>query len=173
MQRVDRWLGAAISAFAVAVLWSSSSFPNVPGQKLGASTLPTIVGAVLLVCVVLLMLRSRSGARYARQAEETRRAAAAAEKNPLLAGLPDVDASAERILPAVGILASIGLYIAASDSLGYLLVAPVCLLIAQLSLRVRLLPAIGWALLATVAVHLAFYKLLKVPLPWGLLPPLY
>ena len=32
-----------IAALAVAVLWSARSFPNVPGQKLGASTLPTIV----------------------------------------------------------------------------------------------------------------------------------
>ena len=173
MQRIDRWVGAAIGALAVAVLWSSRSFPDVPGQKLGASTLPTIVGACLLVCGVLLMLRSRSAARYARQAEAERQAAAAAAKNPLLADLAEVDTSAEHIAPALGILAAIGLYIAASDALGYLLVAPVCLLIAQVSLRVRLLPAIGWALLATVAVHLAFYKLLKVPLPWGLLPPLY
>jgi putative tricarboxylic transport membrane protein len=29
--------------------------------------------------------------------------------------------------------------------------------------------AIGWSLVASLAVHLAFYKLLKVPLPWGLL----
>lgn len=173
MQRIDRWLGAAIAAFAVAVLWSSRSFPNVPGQKLGASTLPTIVGAGLLVCGLLLMLRSWSAARYARQAEEARAKAASTAKNPLLADLPGVDSSAEQIAPALGILAAIGLYIAAADTLGYLLVAPVCLLIAQLSLRVRLLPAIGWALLATIAVHLAFYKLLKVPLPWGLLPPLY
>lgn len=173
MQRIDRWVGAAIAVLAIAVLWTSHSFPDVPGQKLGASTLPTIVGACLLVCGALLMLRSRSAARYAQEEEAARQVAAATAKNPLLAHLADVDASAEQIAPALGMLAAIGLYIAAADTLGYLLVAPVCLLIAQLSLRVKLLPAIGWAVLATLAVHLAFYKLLKVPLPWGLLPPLY
>ncbi len=28
---------------------------------------------------------------------------------------------------------------------------------------------LGVALIATLAIHTAFYKLLKVPLPWGLL----
>jgi len=38
---------------------------------------------------------------------------------------------------------------------------------------VRWLPALLWALGGTVVVHLAFYKLLRVPLPWGWIPPLY
>ena len=28
-------------------------------------------------------------------------------------------------------------------------------------------------IVAALAVHLAFYKLLKVPLPWGIVPVLY
>ena len=166
MQQVDRWVGTGIAALAVAVLWSSSSFPDVPGQKLGASTLPMIIGAALLLCGLLLVLRSWSAARYAALA-------APAVHNPLLPDLPAPDESAERIAPALGILAAIALYIVAADTLGYLLVAPVSLLIAQVSLRVKWLPAIGWSLLATAVVHLAFYKLLKVPLPWGLVPVLY
>jgi putative tricarboxylic transport membrane protein len=27
------------------------------------------------------------------------------------------------------------------------------------------------AVLATIAIHLAFYKALRIPLPWGLLEP--
>jgi putative tricarboxylic transport membrane protein len=166
MRQADRWVGAGTAALAVAVLWSSSSFPNVPGQKLGASTLPLIIGAALLVCGLLLVLRSLSAARYVKRV-------APVVHNPLLPDLPAPDESAEQIAPALGILAAIALYIVAADSLGYLLVAPVSLLIAQVSLRVKWLPAIGWALVATVVVHLAFYKLLKVPLPWGLVPVLY
>ena len=37
----------------------------------------------------------------------------------------------------------------------------------------QLLPALGWALVGTLVVHLVFYKLLRVPLPWGVLPPWY
>jgi putative tricarboxylic transport membrane protein len=30
-----------------------------------------------------------------------------------------------------------------------------------------------WAIGGTLVVHLAFYKLLRVPLPWGPLTPFY
>ncbi|EFK97786.1 hypothetical protein LDC_0157, partial [sediment metagenome] len=50
MRRTDRWVGLGLAALALAVLWSSRSFPSVPGQKLGAGFLPTIVGAGLLLC---------------------------------------------------------------------------------------------------------------------------
>jgi putative tricarboxylic transport membrane protein len=37
------------------------------------------------------------------------------------------------------------------------------------SLRVRLAVALVVALATTLAFHWAFYKLLRVPLPWGVL----
>ncbi len=153
MRTVDRAVGAAIALLGVAVFWSSRSFPNVPGQKLGASTLPGIVGAALALCGLLLLLRS------ARAASD--------------AGSGDAPAARERIAPAIGVLASIVLYLAASDTLGYLLVAPLSLLLALRSLEVGWARAIAWAIVASLAVHLAFYKLLKVPLPWGVVPVLY
>jgi putative tricarboxylic transport membrane protein len=152
MRAVDRAVGAAIALLGVAVYLSSRSFPNVPGQKLGASTLPGIVGAALALCGLLLVLRSLRAAYDAGGGEP---------------------AASERIAPAIGILASIGLYLAASDALGYLLVAPLALLVALRSLQVGWARAIGWAIVASLAVHLAFYKLLKVPLPWGVVPVLY
>ena len=55
------------------------------------------------------------------------------------------------------------------DTLGFHITATALLLLWS-----RLLGASWWLALptsvfATVAIHLAFYKLLKVPLPWGLL----
>jgi putative tricarboxylic transport membrane protein len=152
VRSIDRWVGAALALLAAAVYWTARSFPNVPGQKLGASTLPVMVAAGLFACGLLLVVRSTRAARYRASAEP---------------------AAEERIGPAIGILASIALYVVASDTLGYLLVAPVSLLIAQRALRVRWPTAIGWSIVATLAVHLAFYKLLKVPLPWGIVPVLY
>jgi len=38
-------------------------------------------------------------------------------------------------------------------------------------LRVRPLRALALGLVMTLLIHYAFYKLLKVPLPWGLLQP--
>ena len=152
MQRTDRWLGAVIIALGVAVYVSSRSFPNVPGQKLGASTLPGIVAAGLALCGLLLMMRSLRRSAY-----------------PAVA--PEV--VAERRAPALGILAAIGLYLIASDTLGYLLTAPLCLLMAMRALSVGWRRALPASLIAALAVHVAFYKLLKVPLPWGVFPVLY
>ncbi|HYF61010.1 MAG TPA: tripartite tricarboxylate transporter TctB family protein [Burkholderiaceae bacterium] len=151
LRTVDRRVGVAIAALAVAVLWTSRSFPNVPGQKLGASTLPGFVGAALLACGLLLVLRSRPGRHYGE----------------------DEPRDAERIAPAFGIVAAIVLYLLASDPLGYPVAAPLALMVAFASLRVSPPKAAAWAIGASIAVHVAFYKLLKVPLPWGPLPPLY
>ena len=151
LRAVDRAVGAAIALLGVAVYLSSRSFPNVPGQKLGASTLPGIVGAALAVCGLLLVARSILAAYDS------------------AGGL----AASERIAPAIGIVTSIALYLAASDTLGYLLVAPLALLVALRSLQVGWARAIAWAIVASLVVHLAFYKLLKVPLPWGVVPVLY
>ncbi len=153
MRTVDRAVGAAIALLAVAVFWSSRSFPNVPGQKLGASTLPGIVAVGLFVCGLLLVLRSMSASRYAPASDEP--------------------AQRERIAPAFGILASIVLYVAASDAVGYLIVAPLSLIVALRALQVGWGRAIAWSIIASIAVHVSFYKLLKVPLPWGVVPVLY
>ena len=153
MRVVDRAVGAVIALLAVAVFWSSRSFPNVPGQKLGASTLPGIVAVGLFVCGLLLVLRSMSASRYAPASDEP--------------------AERERIAPAFGILASIVLYVAASDAVGYLIVAPLSLIVALRALQVGWGRAIAWSIIASIAVHVSFYKLLKVPLPWGVVPVLY
>jgi putative tricarboxylic transport membrane protein len=40
-------------------------------------------------------------------------------------------------------------------------------------LRVRQLVAVPLAIIMPVVIHLIFYKLLRVPLPWGVLPVLW
>jgi len=58
-------------------------------------------------------------------------------------------------------------YILAADALGFHIVG-----IALLVFWMRLLGA-SWrvaivvGLVATVAIHLSFYKILRIPLPWG------
>lgn len=151
MQGIDRWLGVALAVLGTAVFWTSRSFPAVPGQKVGAGFLPGIVGVGLLLCAVALLLRSTRAAAYA--APEAR--------------------EPERYGPAaVVVLAALG-YILLADLLGFLVVAPLALLAVFLALRVKPLPALAWAVGGSLVVHLAFYKLLRVPLPWGLLKPLY
>ena len=48
-----------------------------------------------------------------------------------------------------------------------------CLAVVFRILGVSWRATLLWALGGTLLVHLAFYKLLRVPLPWGVLRPFY
>jgi putative tricarboxylic transport membrane protein len=158
LQRHDRIIGLLLTLLGAAVFVSARSFPNVPGQKLGAATLPLVVAAGLMICGVALVARGWREARGAGAPGSQRDRPARSEEH---FGAPLV------------ILASIAVYVALSEPVGYLLVAPLSLLIGFRALRVRWGPAIGWSVAVTAFVHLAFYKLLKVPLPWGIVHPFY
>ena len=161
MRRADLWLGALLALLGTAVAWAARGFPAVPGQKVGAGLLPGIVGAALVVCALALVWRS------------TRAAAAAAADDGQAADARPAERPAERYAPALVIVAACIGYIALADVLGFLIVAPPVLLAVFVALGVRLRSALAWALLGTLVVHLAFYKLLRVPLPWGVLRPWY
>jgi len=153
MQRVDRWVGLGLATLALAVLWSGSSFPNVPGQKLGAAFLPMIIGVGLMLCGVALVVRSLRRGAYS-------------EAEPA----PEVE---EHFGSAAVIVGAVLAYILLSERFGFLFIAPLCLLAVFLALRVRWKLAVLCAIGGTLLVHVAFYKLLRVPLPWGPLTPFY
>jgi len=152
VQKIDRWLGLALALLAGAVMWSARAFPVVPGQKVGAGFLPTLVGAGLLLCGLALIVRSLR-ARYA--------------------GDEAVAPGSEHFGSSAVVIAVVVFYILAADWLGFLLVAPLCLLAMFKALRVKAVPALLWAASGTLLIHFAFYKLLRVPLPWGVLRPFY
>lgn len=152
MRTTDRRVGIALAALGLAVLWTARSFPDVPGQKLGASSLPMVVGVGLVLCAIVLVLRSLRGA-----------AVAGVQSPPR-----DEHFGSAAVIVAVALA-----YILLADKVGFLLVAPPLLIAIFVALRVRPGPAIAWAVLGTVVVHVTFYKLLRVPLPWGVLRPFY
>jgi putative tricarboxylic transport membrane protein len=70
------------------------------------------------------------------------------------------------LLPPVLLL----FYVLAVDRLGFLLTAAAIVLAASLTFGARWRLAVPLAIAAPLLVHLVFYKLLRVPLPPGLLP---
>jgi putative tricarboxylic transport membrane protein len=157
VHRTDRRVGLGLALLGALVLWSARGFPNVPGQKLGAAFLPVLIGFGFLLSALALLLRKPVPGAAAGEG---------AADPPSAAGSEHFGSSAVTI-------AAVAVYIAASDAIGFLLVAPPCLLASFLAQRVRLAPAIAWSLGGTLLIHVAFYKLLRVPLPWGVLTPLY
>jgi putative tricarboxylic transport membrane protein len=150
VQSVDRGVGLGLTLLALVVLFTARAFPDVPGQKLGAGFLPMLVGAGLLLCGLALVARSRrapAGSGAAR--------------------------GVEQVLPALVVMAAVAAYITLAERLGFLIVAPLVLLAVFKALRVGWRAALLWAVGGTLVVHVVFYKLLRVPLPWGVLRPFY
>jgi putative tricarboxylic transport membrane protein len=141
--------GAALVALGAVVLWHIQSFPAMPGQKFGPAWFPGLLAVGLVVCGALLV---RSGWRSG---------------DALLtwpAWMGERRAASGVLAVVVGIL----FYVVAVDRLGFHVTG-----VVLLAVWIRLLGA-SWrvtavvALVATLAIHFAFYKALRVPLPWGM-----
>jgi putative tricarboxylic transport membrane protein len=152
MKLNDAVFGLLLMLLGGAVLFAIQGYPKIPGQPVGPALFPGLIAAGLCITGVLLVargIRSRAG-------------------QPWLAW-DDWVRSPRHIAALAVLLASIVFYILAADLLGFLVVAPLILLALFLVLRVRPWHAVGIAIVATLVVHFAFYKLLRVPLPWGVL----
>ena len=142
----DALSGAGLAVLGGVVLWHIQGFPAMPGQKFGPAWFPGMIAVGLLVCGVLLVLRAPSG--------------------PWIA----VPAWTRRARPIAGVASVIGgllFYVLAADWLGFHFTG-----LLLLTLWTRVLGA-GWrmslavSVIATLAIQLSFYKLLRIPLPWG------
>lgn len=150
----DAVFGVVLATLGGAVLVSVQGFPKIPGQSVGPALFPGLIAAGLCVCGLLLILR---GLRE--------RASA-----PWVV-LDDWVRSPRHVLALAVLLGSIVFYIAAAGWLGFLPTAAIILVAMFSVLRVPPLRAVLLAVVVTLVIHFAFYRLLRVPLPWGLLTP--
>jgi putative tricarboxylic transport membrane protein len=152
MKLNDAIFGSVLAALGLAVIFGVQSYPKIPGQQVGPALFPGLIAAGLCVCGVLLIVR---GLRVRAQ-------------EPWIVW-DDWVRSPRHILALAVLLGGIVFYIVAANWLGFLPTA-VLILVSMFSvLRVKPLRAIIIAVIVALVIHFAFYKLLRVPLPWGLL----
>jgi putative tricarboxylic transport membrane protein len=158
----DRFTGAFLIGLGAVAAYAGSRLPPVPGQQVGPNVFPMVVGIGLSLCGLMIMLRW--GHRFEEEAE----ADLAAHVDPELANtqrLGDLAALKALLPPALLVF-----YVFAADTLGFLPCAAAMVFASALALKAPLRLALPLAIAAPAAVHLIFSKLLRVPLPAGLLP---
>jgi putative tricarboxylic transport membrane protein len=121
----------------------------MPGQKFGPAWFPGLIASGLGICGFFLVL---SGVRHG---------------GPWIA-LPEWMFRRRPLAGVASVVGGLLFYILAADALGFHIVG-----IALLVFWMRVLGA-SWRMaivvggVAAVAIHLSFYKILRIPLPWGL-----
>jgi len=122
----------------------------MPGQKFGPAWFPGLIAVGLAVCGALLI------------------AAGLRQPAPWIAAPEWIRSPRAR----AGIAALVGglvLYVLAADALGFHLTGVLLLALWLRALGASWRVTVPVAIIATLVIHLSFYKLLRIPLPWGVL----
>jgi putative tricarboxylic transport membrane protein len=150
MRLSDRVTGIGLMALGAAAAAFGSRLPGVPGQDVGPSVFPMTVGAGLVLCGAMIAF----GIGHAFEAPEEDEG----PPRPWWYGL-------RALLPP----ALLVFYVLAAEPLGFLVTAAIIIGVSAFALGASWRLALPLALLAPFAVHAVFAKLLRVPLPDGLI----
>lgn len=145
--------GTALIALGFAAVVGGWQQPAMPGQDVGPSVFPMVVGSGLVLCGAAIAFG------IGQSFEEEEKEISGAPPRGRYYGL-------RALLPPLLLL----FYVYAIDTLGFLLTAAIVVLAISVALGALARLAVPLALLAPLGVHVVFYKLLRVPLPDGLLP---
>jgi putative tricarboxylic transport membrane protein len=151
----DALWGAVLLLLAAVLLVHVQSFPKIPGQKVGPALFPGLIAVGLAVCALLLVMKGLA----ARKSGASRSWIA-----------PDDWVRSPRHLLAFVLVIGVNVfYILIVDRLGFIPTGVIYLAVLFLVFQVRRTWIVPLAIVITLGIHFAFYKLLKVPLPWGIL----
>ncbi|MBU1358378.1 MAG: tripartite tricarboxylate transporter TctB family protein [Gammaproteobacteria bacterium] len=148
----DSLTGSVLLLLSLAVLWHIQGFPPAPGQDFGPAVFPGLIAAGLALSSLALIWQGLQS------------------KLPwvtIAGGLR----SPQHLAAFFLVIASMVFYILLADRLGFVLCSLLVLTAVQWACGVRPAMALAVAVVGTLVIHTAFYKLLKVPLPWGVLQP--
>ncbi len=156
MKLNDAIFGLLLIALGISVLGMVQSFPKIPGQQVGPALFPGLIAVGLCVGGLILLVRgwrlhSPEGGAVPWFAVE------------------DWVRSPRHLLGFMVLVGSVVFYMLASQALGFLICSTLMLTALFCVSKVPLSRALLIAVIASLVIHFAFYKLLRVPLPWGVL----
>ena len=173
MKSNDIPIGAGLLVLSLLILWHVSSFPPAPGQPYNAALFPGIAAvglAIASIALILAGLRKRTEERTVTDAEREK------EIEDLAAGqdmeVLETAKVPSRMLALVLTAGAIVFYLFVANFLGFIITGTIILAALMWSYGVAFKVLVPVSIIAAVVIHLAFYKLLSVPLPWGVLQPL-
>ena len=146
----DAVVGIALIALAAAILFHIQSYPLIPGQNYGPALFPGVIAVGFLATGALLVVRGVKAGL------------------PLLQFAPWLR-SPGSITNFIAVCAALVFYAVAAEPIGFIPTSAILLAVLFAKFGVSLPRAALAALIATFVAHFLFYKLLRVPLPWGVL----
>ena len=159
----DKVSGISIAALGAAAAYGGWLLPPVPGQQVGPNVFPMVVGGGLVLSGGLIAFGIGSTIEHEAEAELAAHIGAsdelAGQTSPLMFAV-------KTLLPPALLMG----YVLVGDRLGFVPTAFLIVLTVALAMGAKMKLALPLALIAPVAVHLIFLKLLRVPLPPGILP---
>lgn len=151
----DAVLGVIIFIFGATIIYLSSGFEALRHISYGPGFFPTIIGAGLVLCGILLIgrriLEGMPGGRWIE--------------------LGDWSRSPRHIVNFVLVPLSVVIYILISDMVGFFLSMILLLSIQIAWFTRRLWSSVAIALFVTLFLQIFFQGFMSVPLPWGVLEP--
>ena len=159
MRLPDRVTGLFLVGLGAAAAYGGWQLPPVPGQPVGPNVFPLVIGTGLALCGLAIAF----GIGHSFEEEE--------ELIPVEGGQPTPPPTGKlyglrALLPPALLL----FYVVVADRLGFIITAALIVFATSTALGARWKLSLPLAVLAPIGIHLIFSKLLRVPLPAGLLP---
>ncbi len=151
MKLNDAIVGLLLAALGAAILVYARGLPAIHGQQYGPGVFPSLIAMTLIACAAILVW---SGWR--------------ARATQHWIDIADWVGSRRHLGAFWTVIGATIAYILFGEKLGFFVMGTAILLTLFLMLRVRPGIAAVTAVVATAVIWYAFYKLLRVPLPWGL-----
>ncbi len=145
-----------------AILFLIRDFPKLEDGHPGPALFPGILAGLFIVFGTFLLVQ---GVRVRKQGG-AQLPPPGSDEAPLLEG---TSYSLQGILNAFCVTAAIVFYIFFVETLGFLMTGFLLLIFLMIKLKVPIWKSGIISLLSTLGVYMMFAKVLKVPLPWGLL----